>query len=103
MIASNVTADDTKSNLEASPYKSDFYYPGGDGPFPVIILSHGRGGPHSSYHKIAEAMVRQGRAAIVLDHYSSRGNYGVKFQNFPNVSEGKNWREQDIQNLLSAL
>ena len=48
VIASKVTADDTKSNLEASPYKSDFYYPGGDGPFPVIILSHGRGGPHSS-------------------------------------------------------
>jgi dienelactone hydrolase len=103
VIASNVTADDTKSNLEASPYKSDFYYPGGDGPFPVIILSHGRGGPHSSYHKIAEAMVRNGRAAIVLDHYSARGEYGVKFGNFPNFSESKNWREHDIQDLLSAL
>ena len=103
VIASNVTVDDTKSNLEASPYKSDFYYPGGDGPFPVIILSHGRGGPHSSYHKIAEAMVRQGRAAIVLDHYSARGEYGVRFRTFPNLDESKKWREQDIQDLLSAL
>ena len=103
VIASSVAADDTKSNWEAPPYKYDFYYPDGYGPFPVIILSHGRGGPHSSYHKIAEAMVRQGRAAIVLDHYSARGNYGVKFQNFPNVSEGKNWREQDILNFLSTL
>ena len=103
VIASNVTADDTKSNLEASPYKSDFYYPGGDGPFPVIILSHGRGGPHSSYHKTAEAMVRQGRAPIVLDHYSSRGEYGVKSRKFPSVAEGKKWRKKDIQDLLSAL
>lgn len=103
VIASDITTDDTKYNLEALPYKADFYYPGGDGPFPVIILSHGRGGPHPSYHQTAEAMVRQGRAAIVLDHYSSRGKYGVKFHKFSDVSESKKWREKDIQDLLSAL
>ena len=26
------------------PYKADFYYPSRDGPFPVVIMSHGRGG-----------------------------------------------------------
>jgi len=85
------------------PYKSDIYYPSGDGPFPVIILSHGRGGPHSSYHKIAETMVRQGHAAIVLDHYSARGEYGFSFRKFPNVAEGKSWREEDILDLLGDL
>ena len=85
------------------PYKSDIYYPNGGGPFPVIILSHGRGGPHSSYHKIAETMVRQGYAAIVLDHYSSRGKYGFRFRRFPNVAEGKSWREEDILDLLGDL
>ena len=60
-------------------YKSDFYYPNGEGPFPVIVLSHGRGGPSITYHKKAEGMARNGRAAVVLDHYSSRGEYGAKF------------------------
>ena len=82
------------------PYKSDIYYPSGNGPFPVIILSHGRGGPHSSYHKIAETMVRQGHATILLDHYSARGEYGFSFQKFPNVTEGKRWGEEDILDLL---
>ena len=85
------------------PYKSDFYYPNGEGPFPVIVLSHGRGGPSITYHKKAEGMARNGRAAVVLDHYSSRGEYGAKFQKFPKAAEGKNWREEDILDLLNTL
>ena len=66
------------------PYKADFYYPNGSGPFPVVILSHGAGGPSIAYQKKAEAMARNGRAAVVLDHYSVRGDYGAKFRNIPN-------------------
>jgi dienelactone hydrolase len=93
----------TSETGHTRPYKSDIYYPSGEGPFPVIILSHGRGGPHSSYHKIAKEMVGQGYATIVLDHYSSRGDYGVKFRKFPNISEGKGWREEDILDLFDNL
>ena len=85
------------------PYKVDIYYPSGVGPFPVIILSHGAGGPSIGYNKKAEGMARNGRAAIVLDHYSARGEYGVKFQNIPKLSVSKSWREEDIQDLLLGL
>ena len=85
------------------PYKSKIYYPSGDGSFPVIIISHGKGGSHSSYHKIAETIIRHGHAVIVLDHYSGRGKYGFRFRKFPNVAEGKNWRKKDILDLLGNL
>ena len=85
------------------PYKADFYYPSGDGPFPVVIMSHGRGGPSVTYHKKAEGATRNGRAAIVLDHYSARGEYGRKFRNFPKISDGKKWREKDLIDLLESL
>ena len=85
------------------PYKADFYYPSGDGPFPVIILSHGAGEPSIGYHKKAEAMARDGRAAIVLDHYSARGDYGAKFRNIPKTADAREWREKDIQDLLRTL
>ena len=87
----------------AKSYKSNFFYPNGEGPFPVIVLSHGRGGPSIAYHKKAEGMARNGRAAVVLDHYSARGEYGAKFQKFPKVAEGKNWREADILDFLKTL
>ena len=85
------------------PYKADFYYPSGDGPFPVVILSHGAGGPSVAYNKKAEGMLRNGRAAVVLDHYSARGDYGVKFRNIPNLADARDWREKDIQDLLRTL
>ncbi len=47
--------------------------------------------------------MRSGRAAIVLDHYSARGEYGTKFRKFPNTAEGKNWRKKDILDLLGTL
>ena len=81
---------------QTETYKTDFYYPDGDGPFPVIILSHGRGGPNVSYHDMAALMVKQAYAAIVLDHYSVRGDYGTRFLNFPKIDEGKDWREEDL-------
>ena len=85
------------------PYKADFYYPNGSGPFPVVILSHGAGGPSIAYQKKAEAMARNGRAAIVLDHYSVRGDYGAKFRNIPKLADAREWREKDIQDLLRTL
>ena len=84
-------------------YKADFYYPNGEGPFPTIIMSHGRGGPSITYHKKAEGATRSGRAAIVLDHYTVRGTYGNKFQKFPTTVEGEKWREKDLINVLKTL
>ena len=87
----------------AKPYTADIYYPEGDGPFPVIILSHGAGGPSVVYKKKAEGMARNGRAAVVLDHYSARGDYGAKFRNIPKLSDAREWREKDILDLLRTL
>ena len=53
--------------------------------------------------KKREGATRNGRAAIVLDHYSARGEYGNKFQNFPKTSDGKKWREKDLIDLLESL
>ena len=87
----------------AKPYTADIFYPEGDGPFPVIILSHGAGGPSVVYKKKAEGMARNGRAAVVLDHYSARGDYGAKFRNIPKLSDAREWREKDILDLLRTL
>ena len=48
-------------------------------------------------------MVKNDRAAIVLDHYSARGNYGDKFQKYPGTKEAKKWREEDILDLLRSI
>ena len=73
-------------------YKEEILYPNGEGPFPVVILSHGRGGSIKAYRRKASDMTGNGFAAIVLDHYSARGKYGAKFKKFPKVSESTKWR-----------
>ena len=84
-------------------YEEEIFYPKGQGPFPVVILSHRKGGPAPPYYKKAASMSGNGFVAIVLDHYSARGKYGNKFKNFPEVREGMRWRQEDIVDVLNNL
>ena len=87
----------------AQQYEAEVQYPEGDGPFPIVILSHGAGGPSWAYQVFADEFLEQGFAAVVLDHYSQRGNYGVKFRNIPQLAEARAWRERDISHFLRLL
>lgn len=87
----------------AQQYEAEIQYPKGDGPFPIVILSHGAGGPSWAYQVFADEFLKQGFATVVLDHYSQRGNYGVKFRNIPKLDEARAWRERDISHFLRLL
>lgn len=43
------------------------YIPAGEGPYPLVILSHGFGGSHSSMAAYAQVLAESGYAAYVLD------------------------------------
>jgi dienelactone hydrolase len=46
--------------------------PPGDGPFPVVVMLHGCGGPRPFLNEIAEVAVRAGAAALQVDSYAPR-------------------------------
>jgi len=88
----------------AKSYKDKIYYPEGDGPFMVAILSHGRGGASPKYHKVAMAMAKRGgMAAIVLDHYSERGLTGKHGHRNFTAKEVAQYRLEDVLNVLKDL
>lgn len=47
--------------------------PDGAGPFPVLIMLHGCGGPRPFLDEMAEVAVRSGAAVINVDSYAPRG------------------------------
>jgi dienelactone hydrolase len=47
--------------------------PPGDGPFPVVVMLHGCGGPRPFLNDMAEVAVRAGAAAVQVDSYAPRG------------------------------
>ena len=48
-------------------------YPPGDGPFPVVLLFHGCGGVRRISRDYAEAAVKTGVAAVIVDSHTPRG------------------------------
>ncbi|HYE46391.1 MAG TPA: hypothetical protein VEA44_11540 [Caulobacter sp.] len=53
----------------AIPYK--LYLPGGSGPFPVVVHSHGLGGSRDGSTYINEALAREGIAVFAIQHPGS--------------------------------
>ena len=51
-------------------YTAHLTLPEGSGPFPVVVLSHGRGGAKGSYYNWGRQMTEWGFAAIAMDHYT---------------------------------
>jgi dienelactone hydrolase len=47
--------------------------PDGDGPFPVVVQMHACGGLYAVQRRYAEAAVRAGVAAVILDSFKPRG------------------------------
>jgi dienelactone hydrolase len=47
--------------------------PEGEGPFPVVVMLHGCGGPRPFLSEAAEVAVASGAAALIVDSYAPRG------------------------------
>ncbi len=79
-------------------------YPKGDGPFPVMILSHGKGGPSRQYNRVANSITSSsGFATIVLDHYSVRGLFSRGPKSNFTLKEADEYRLKDILDVLKNL
>lgn len=77
-------------------------FPPGPGPFPAVILLHGCGGVRRIMHDYAEAAVRAGVAAVVVDSLSPRG-IGYE-QALAQVCTGRRlWGRERAGDLYAAL
>ena len=77
--------------------------PEGQGPFPVIILSPGKGGLESYYHEWSIRFLDWGFASIGLDHYTPRG-YGYKApKGIPSTSNNLKISQSDIVATLKII
>lgn len=47
--------------------------PPGDGPFPVVVMLHGCGGPRPFLEEMARVANESGAAAVIVDSYAPRG------------------------------
>lgn len=47
--------------------------PEGDGPFPVVLMLHGCGGPRPMFNDWARALAENGTASIAIDSFAHRG------------------------------
>ena len=84
------------------------YYPQGDGPFPVIIFSHGLGGTREGYEYLGTFWAAHGYASVHLQHVGSddavwRGGGGM--QAMARAANGKNAldRAADVKFALDQL
>ena len=64
--------NDISSDKES--YTAHLTLPEGSGPFPVVVLSHGRGGAKGSHYAWGKQITEWGFAAIAMDHYIPRGH-----------------------------
>lgn len=84
------------------------YYPKGDGPFPVIIFSHGLGGTRENYQYVGTYWAAHGYVSVHLQHIGSddavwRGGGGM--QAMGRAANGKNAldRAKDVSFALDQL
>ena len=67
-----VPLNDISSDKES--YTAHLTLPRGSGPFPVVVLSHGRGGAKAANYGWGKQITEWGFAAITMDHYIPRGH-----------------------------
>lgn len=69
----NASAETLSQRAEAlAPYMK-VSLPSGDGPFPVVMMFHGCGGPRPMFNDWAQALNAAGIATINVDSYTHRG------------------------------
>lgn len=123
-----VVADDKGYKLDPGPFKVQtvekitlhdkerkkelivrVYYPKGDGPFPVIVFSHGFGGGIEVYSSVSQHWASHGYITIHPQHADARktGGDGERPKlgggGLRNLSSGLGDRVKDVSAVLDAL
>jgi len=87
-----------------NPLQVHIAYPDGDGPFPLVVLSHGGGCPHGSYSVLSNHWASHGYVVIAPTHKDSVSE-GFSFEKInPRAMEGViRSRIQDLSSVLDHL
>jgi dienelactone hydrolase len=83
-------------------YSALLNLPKGNGPFPVAVISHGKGGAAPVFYTWGEKISEWGFAAIVFDHYGPR-DFDVGATPRPDTEDSFNWRRNDLISLLRVI
>ncbi|MEE2956312.1 MAG: alpha/beta hydrolase [Pseudomonadota bacterium] len=93
--------NDISSDKES--YTAHLTLPEGSGPFPVVVLSHGRGGAKGFYYNWGKQMTEWGFAAIAMDHYTPRGHGRRLTHGIMSTSESFDVRRDDLISILKVI
>lgn len=78
LLAGSATAQTvqfpTASSSQSINVTSDLYRPGGNGPFPAVVVLHTCGGVGVKEGQYATSLRSEGYVVVVPDSFSSRGN-----------------------------
>jgi len=99
-LGGHIFSDDGKQ------YQS-IMYPEGNGPFPILIISHGRGGLRGNHFEWAKLATQLGFAVMLLDHYSPRNFHIYEcreiLESLDEESFSVKWREADVVPALRKI
>ena len=93
--------NDISSDKES--YTAHLTLPGNSSPFPVIVLSHGRGGAKGSHYNWGQQITEWGFAAIAMDHYTPRGHGRRLPHGIMDTSESFDARRDDLISILKVI
>ncbi len=69
----NAFAETVSERIAALAPNMKVSLPAGDGPFPVVLMFHGCGGPRPMFTEWSRALNEAGAAAVMVDSYTHRG------------------------------
>ena len=102
LTVENISLHDTARNKNI-PIK--VYYPGGVGPFPVIIFSHGALASKNSYSALGEFWASNGYVCIHPSHADSVADSGFRGSLREAISDPRGWenRPEDVSFIIDSL
>ena len=84
-------------------YTAHLTLPRGSPPFPVVVLSHGRGGAKGYYYNWGKLITEWGFAAIAMDHYTPRGHGRRMPHGIMGTNESFDARRDDLISILKVI
>jgi dienelactone hydrolase len=101
-------AASTPYNDKPVMLRAELYQPGGDGPYPAVVLMHGCGGlqqpVRDAMRSHAEYLVGHGFVALVLDSFGPRENGdGWVCKTFERLMAARRYRKDDALDALKYL
>ena len=93
--------NDISSDKES--YTTHLTLPGGSGPLPMIVLSHGRGGAKAYHYNWGKQITEWNFAAIAMDHYTFRGHGRCLPHGIMDTSESFDARRDDLISILKVI